>query len=202
MRTLLIALILAFPTLADASTLPPTAAPAPAAASTTDHTEAWRALLMSRRATHIARLQAYADAGVFPKNTEFPGMTNVFLDAEGRPCAMAALIQQSGDRALVAETARHNNHVRLVHVTDGPLLAWIVTSGLTQEEVAMVQVPDSFLGGRLDPQTLQALVQAEHARLQAHFRLAAAQLAARSQESLETAMSRLGDRVREAPPAG
>ena len=201
MRPLLVALMLALPAFAAASRPAVDAPPAEAAAATTDPTEAWRALLAARRATNIARLRAYADAGVFPRNVQQPGMLSLFLDEEGRPCAMAHLIQASGHDDLVRRTAEQDNHVQLGAVADGPLLAWILTSGLTQEEAALVQEPDMFLGGLDDPAVQQVVLEAEVDRLRAHFHAAALQLEARSDVGLETALSRLGERARTAPPA-
>ena len=201
MRALLVALMLALPSLAAASQPAPEAPPAEAVAASTDHTEAWRALLAARRATNIARLQAYAQAGVFPRNLQQPGMLSLFLDDEGRPCAMAHLIQASGHADLVRQTAQENNHVQLGDVTEGPLLAWMLTSGLTQEEAALVQEPDMFVGGLEDPALQELVVQAEDDRLRSHFTAAAAQLVARSDVGLETALSRLGELTRQAPPA-
>lgn len=195
---LLVFLLFPSASLAEAPLLPvvgPTAAAAPA----TDPAAAWRELLASRRATNIARLRAYAAAGVFPRNRAQPGWSNLFLDDEGRPCAMAHLIAASGNGALVEETARHDNHVQLGAVVEGPLLAWMLTSGLTQEEAALVQEPDMWVGDLDDPAVLATVLAAEDDRLRAHFLAAAAQLEARTDDGLELALSRLGERILQDP---
>ena len=37
------------------------------------------------------------------------------------------------------QTAQENNHVRIMDIKDGPVLEWILASGLTQEECALIQ---------------------------------------------------------------
>lgn len=41
--------------------------------------------------------------------------------------------------------ATANNHIRVAEVTGGPILAWILRSGLTQEEAALIQPSYSYL---------------------------------------------------------
>jgi hypothetical protein len=47
----------------------------------------------------------------------------------------------SGHDDLVDATANDRNFVKLADVTTGPLVDWILTSGLTQEEAVMIQQP-------------------------------------------------------------
>jgi len=169
-------------------------------AGPTDHTDAWRSYLTDRRNQQIARLEAYADAGVFPLNNDSPGLVNIFMDEEGRRCAMANLIWQDGNRGLVKRTARTNNALLLGEVEDGPLMDWILTSGLTQDEVAFVQEPDFFIRDDFQvKEDRQLLVAAEQTRLRAHFAAAAQQLKAYGPMSIEEAIDALGDRVQERP---
>jgi hypothetical protein len=94
--------------------------------------------LAHRRSQQIQRLHDYRVAAVFP--TDNRGLyLSVFRDQRGRPCPMAALIEQSGNRALVDRIVVENNQLRLADVHGGPLLDWMVNSGLTQEEVDLVQ---------------------------------------------------------------
>lgn len=96
------------------------------------------AALERARARQIARLHEYRIAGVFPIDDRGRPIS-VFRDAEGRPCPMARLIERSGRTDLVDQVAREDNTIRLADVHDGPLMAWMDSSGLTQEEVALVQ---------------------------------------------------------------
>lgn len=101
-----------------------------------------RTKLAETRARHLAELRAYWQAGEFPKNELSPHIANVFRDDAGRLCAVANMIQKDGGHdALIDETARRNNMIRLADVESGPLYEWILTSGFTQEEIAMIQVP-------------------------------------------------------------
>ena len=94
--------------------------------------------LAARRAQMIAWLHDYAQAGQFPQDAAGHPLS-VFKDARGVRCPMAELIFRSGHGDLVEAVARTHNDLRLADVHDGPLYAWIVESGLTQEEIAMVQ---------------------------------------------------------------
>jgi hypothetical protein len=94
--------------------------------------------LAPRRAQMIAWLHEYSEAGVFPQDAQgYP--LSVFRDARGVRCPMAELIFRSGHGELVDAVARTHNDLRLADVHDGPLYAWIVESGLSQDEVTMIQ---------------------------------------------------------------
>ncbi len=110
-----------------------------------------------RRAQQIQRLHDYRVAGVFPIDARgFP--LSVFRDQKGKPRPMAALIEQSGGRSLVDRVVRENNTLRLADVHDGPLMDWMLDSGLTQEEVAYVQGVMNYSPTlELAPPTEQAL---------------------------------------------
>lgn len=94
--------------------------------------------LAGRRAQMLAWLHAYAEAGQFPQDAD-GNPRSVFRDARGVRCPMAELIYRSGHGDLVDQVARTHNDLRLADVHGGPLYAWIVESGLTQQEVAMIQ---------------------------------------------------------------
>ena len=97
--------------------------------------------LRARRAAGIAFLEAYAEAGVFPVAPAVPGLHHQFIDPYGRRCAVAAMIENSGHGDLVRATAAVDNDVVLAELTDGPLVAWMLGSGFTREEIAVIQVP-------------------------------------------------------------
>jgi hypothetical protein len=77
-------------------------------------------------------------AGVFPKDAA-GHPASVFVDGSGIRCPMAELVHKSGRDDLVAAVQRENNTVRLADVRTGALFDWMLASGLTQEEIAMVQ---------------------------------------------------------------
>jgi len=100
-----------------------------------------RAKLVANRAANLARFRAYQRGGVFPSNTYTDSKLNVWRDEDGHFCAAATIIRMSGQTALVDKVAEQTNFIRLADVTQGPLMDWILTSGLTQDEIAAIQEP-------------------------------------------------------------
>jgi hypothetical protein len=94
--------------------------------------------LASQRATNLARLAAYLDTGELASDTE-GRPASVFRDRKGRLCPMAYLIAASGRTDLVDEVVRTNNQLQLADVKDGPLWDWMLSSGLTREEIIRIQ---------------------------------------------------------------
>jgi hypothetical protein len=94
--------------------------------------------LTRRRDDAISRLHEYREKGVFPTSAD--GMPlSVFRDAHGVRCPMAQLIHDSGRDDLVNAVVARNNELRLADVHEGPLYDWMLHSGLTLDEIAMVQ---------------------------------------------------------------
>ncbi len=95
----------------------------------------------ARRTEAIERLQAYRDAGRFPQNRDFVNQRlPYFVDADGTRCAMAHLIEASGDAALVEAVASSRNNAFVKELADEPaLIDWLETNGLTVEEAARIQ---------------------------------------------------------------
>jgi hypothetical protein len=97
------------------------------------------------RETHIARLRAYAAAGVFPKNTRHPGAyVPYFVDDVGTRCAMAFLIEQSGAGDYVALVAARMNYAYVGAIArdaelGAALREWLDTNGLMLDEAARIQ---------------------------------------------------------------
>jgi hypothetical protein len=94
--------------------------------------------LAARRAQMIGWLHDYEVAGVYPTDA-FGRPLSVFVDDKGVRCPMAELIHKSGRDDLVEAVHREANGVRLADVHEGPLYNWMLASGLTQEEIALVQ---------------------------------------------------------------
>ncbi len=141
--------------------------------------------LARRRAIALARLRAYRQAQIYPRNRGVDGLANVFIDELGQLCAMAKLIQLSGRQDLVDQIHRENNLIRLGTVTSGPIHAWILRSGLTLEEVALIQLPDS----RWEPNPVW--IQEENFRINAHLDMVYTRLKKDGARSLTTAARRL-----------
>ena len=148
------------------------------------------AQLTARRHAQIERLHSYAATGRFPRNLDFPGqLVPYFVDAYGTACAVGRLAQLDGLNADVAHIAATNNHIRIADVHAGPLLDWILDSGLTQAECALIQPSyaciEDYRRGRQ--------WQDELTRLRRHFERVEKQLRTDEQRSLEQAMMRRVD---------
>jgi hypothetical protein len=150
-----------------------------------EHTWA-RERLAKNRARHLDELHAYWKAGVFPRNEQLPMIGNVFKDSSGHLCAAANLIKLDGYGDLVDRTATENNFVRLADVKEGALHEWILQSGFTQEEVAMIQVPYMPVQ--------QISLEQERARLQQHLAAVEERLRDDTEQSLAIALRELVQR--------
>jgi hypothetical protein len=143
-----------------------------------------RATLAARRKQHIDALRAYSDAGKFPRNRVAPGKLNVFRDEDGHLCAVANLVHLDGRDDLVDATAKSNNFVRVAEEQSGALHDWVLESGFTREEIAVIQEPYAFVKPTND------FAAKEDARLRAHFATTIAQLEASTDASLDVAVKR------------
>src|SRR5262249_40759953 len=72
-----------------------------------------------------------------------PGMLNVWKDYDDHLCAVATLVHLDGRDDIVDSVARDENFVKTANLTGGPLIDWVLTSGLTQEEIVMIQQPSA-----------------------------------------------------------
>ncbi len=154
-----------------------------------------RAKLAEHRAANIARFHAYQTAGVFPSNTYQGRLLNVWVDDAGHYCAAATIIMASGASELVVRVGEQTNFIRLKDVKQGPLIDWMLTSGLTQEEIALIQRPFAFVGTPpVDDQLVQIapdLRTRENARLARLYKQIDRTLAKQRNKSLELAVTRL-----------
>lgn len=99
------------------------------------------------RARLLEELARYARAGRFPRNTDFPGArAPYFVDAFGTRCAMAHLIEATGEAGLVARVAATMNNA-LVRAMEGDvaLAAWLERAGLTAAEAGRIQPSYCFI---------------------------------------------------------
>ncbi|MDB4961897.1 MAG: hypothetical protein JWP01_1896 [Myxococcales bacterium] len=97
-----------------------------------------RAELAAKRAVLLDRLHDYWTAGELPVD-ELGQPASVFRDQAGHECPMARMITLSGHGDLVAAVVQKNNRLKLADVHEGPLLDWMLASGLTRDEIVMVQ---------------------------------------------------------------
>jgi hypothetical protein len=159
-----------------------------------------RAKLVANRAANLARFRAYQKAGVFPANTYSDQKRNVWLDDQGHFCAAATIIKMSGQDDLVSRVAEQNNFIRLADVKQGPLMDWILTSGLTQDEIVAIQepmMPISHNPGMdpVEPAPIDVTLRdAENKRLVAKYRQVDAMIVKNQKKSIELAVDRVMSR--------
>ncbi len=178
---------------------PPTSSRAPSAQvdKSVVNRAAVRAKLSKQRAANLARFRAYQKLGVFPSNTYQNKRLNVWIDADGHLCAAATIISASGMDDLVMQTAQDNNFIRLGDVREGALMDWILTSGLTQDEIAAIQEPfDPVSEPMRSPEPMPVQVAAparaaEDQRLATKYKQVEQQIVRGAQSSLDAATDRL-----------
>jgi hypothetical protein len=127
----------------DMTLIAPIAPPTDEPASTLSEAQkaSWEKELRASRKKQIAQLKAYAERGEFAMNIQGRGMAFVWRDDAGRLCAMAHLVNASGRTDLVDRVAKDDNDLQLATVTEGDLYEWMLRSGLTKEEIQLVQEP-------------------------------------------------------------
>jgi hypothetical protein len=155
-----------------------------------------RAALEAKRAQNLARFRAYEATGVFPNNVDSDKTLNVWKDDHGHFCAAANLVVKGGNLALANKVAEQTNFIKLGDVTQGPLMDWMLTSGFTQDEIALIQRPYMPVTQRPRPVEQKPVVDgrmrtAENARLHGLYKQIASQLDKQASKSLDTATDRL-----------
>jgi hypothetical protein len=158
----------------------------------------FRAALAAARGKNLAALAEYRKRGRFPqydgqRSFGVPSVAHriferepVFIDERGVSCAVAHLMQKSGWGQQAEAIAEADVHVRVERVVDGPLLDWILRSGLTHDEVTLIQ-PDYEA---LIRESKRALLR-ETRRLSRHFEEVERQLRLNAAISLDIALARL-----------
>lgn len=159
-----------------------------------------RSRLVANRAANLARFRAYQSKGTFPSNTYGKRKLNVWRDEAGHLCAAATIINDSGMTDLVDRVAEQSNFIRLGDVQQGPLMDWILTSGLTQAEIAAIQEPFmsveqqrrmAGLAPRPMPDINPRLRTAEDLRLTRKYEQVTAMIVKNQKQSIELAVDRL-----------
>ena len=89
------------------------------------------------RAHNLDLLRAYIARGEFPRNHDVPGRRPHFIDEDGRICAVGYLIERTAGRAAAEAINRAHEWDFLDDIRG--IDAWVDASGLTREELAMIQ---------------------------------------------------------------
>ena len=93
-----------------------------------------------QRAFAIEHLRQYIVAERYPINDLSEETTPIFVDSHGARCAVAALLEASGHRALVEQIAHTHNLAYVRDLAYDPdLQAWLTANGVTLAEAARIQ---------------------------------------------------------------
>ncbi len=96
--------------------------------------------LAGERNKQITRIVEYARRGLFPANEgQSDQSVPIFVDRHGTHCAVGYLMHRDGKDESVAAIVDFNNLVVVPDVKSGVLVDWVLFSGLTQEEAALIQ---------------------------------------------------------------
>ncbi len=146
-----------------------------------------RAELAVQRELMLDRLHDYWTRGEFVQNPVPSGGPGHFIfDAQRRPCPLASIIIESGRRDLMEQAARENNGVKVADLRGGPILDWILLSGLTQEECILIQQPS-----RSGKEMARPEAETEQEKLRRTLEDVEVRLRRATDESLELAVTRL-----------
>ena len=95
---------------------------------------------MASRAQLIELLDEYRCAGKFPRNYDYVGERKpCFIDKDNTICAVGYLVEQTVNRQTAEYINSKFKYEEVLGMHDDVLDKWISTSGLSKEEVAMIQ---------------------------------------------------------------
>ncbi len=142
--------------------------------------------LATKRAEMLGYLAEYTERGVFP--TDERGLPlSVFEDSHGVRCPMAELIYRSGHPELVAAIVAEDNHARLGDIHEGPVHDWMLGSGLTHDEIVMIQgIADITYNFKVKEQPTDVIT-AQRERVRGRLETAHAALEKDQRDSLKAA---------------
>jgi hypothetical protein len=107
---------------------------------TASQREYWYRYLSDRRNENLQRLTAYRDRGRFPLNEGHSReAVPIFVDDHDTACAVGHLMRESGWKREVELIKMSNLFVYATDVDSGLLVDWVLQSGLTQGEAALIQ---------------------------------------------------------------
>jgi hypothetical protein len=95
--------------------------------------------LKQRRIQMLDFLKEYIDRGLFPKNEQYAKRVPCFIDDYGTICAVGYLVEKSVGREYAEEINTKYQYNYIKDMDDPFLLDWMSNSGLTLEELGMIQ---------------------------------------------------------------
>ncbi len=87
----------------------------------------------------IQWLTEYREQGNFPQNHYINQRVPVFIDENGTHCAVGYLMQQSGEEKMAQRISKNHHYDWLKDIKDENLAAWQVASGLSLDELKLIQ---------------------------------------------------------------
>jgi hypothetical protein len=118
---------------------------------TAEERNAWRQELLAARLVQLQRLAAYRDRGIFPLNEgQSTHAVPIFVDRHGTACAVGHLMRCSGWSNEVDSIQKTNNLVYVPDARQSAIAEWVLTSGLTLEEAALIQPGYPWPSGQFD----------------------------------------------------
>lgn len=95
--------------------------------------------LYPRRKYMLNLLHSYQVQGVYPRQTAFKGRQPHFIDEQGRLCAVGYLVERTDGRDLAEKINQQDSYAYVPDMQLPELKAWQEKSGLTLQELAMIQ---------------------------------------------------------------
>jgi len=96
--------------------------------------------LKTKRKHLLDLLHNYWTNGIFPKNYDFADQRKpCFIDKDGTICAVGYLVKQTTSRQVADEINFKHKYDELLAMNNQIVDKWVLTSGLTKEECAMIQ---------------------------------------------------------------
>lgn len=87
----------------------------------------------------LNKLQEYSENGVFPTNLYHNKRTPYFVDDNAVHCAVAYMMQQSGNEDLVANIKKEHNYDYIADIKTEGISAWANIFGFTIDELKWIQ---------------------------------------------------------------
>lgn len=96
--------------------------------------------LRAKRSQLLDYLNEYLEAEAFPKNYHYPKKRqSVFIDKNGRICAVGYLVEKSVGRTVSEEINRKYKFSSVLDIKSKTFEKWVSESGFTKKELAMIQ---------------------------------------------------------------
>ena len=96
--------------------------------------------LQIKRNFLLDQLHEYLSAGIFPKNYDYADLRKpCFIDKEGNICAVGYLVEKTSSKAVAENINNKFKYEDLLAMNDEIINDWILSSGLTKKECAMIQ---------------------------------------------------------------